>query len=67
MFIFLVILSSKRGTVKQFLKYYRVSTCSQADSGLVLSAQQRDIDLYLSTYAEKPWEVIAEFKNVQSG
>ena len=53
--------------VKQFIKYYRVSTRSQADSGLGLSAQQRDIDLYLSTYAETPWEVIAEFTDVQSG
>ena len=52
---------------KQFIKYYRVSTRSQADSGLGLSAQQRDIDLYLSTYAETPWEVIAEFTDVQSG
>jgi DNA invertase Pin-like site-specific DNA recombinase len=53
--------------VKQFIKYYRVSTRSQADSGLGLTAQQRDIDLYLSTYAETPWEVIAEFTDVQSG
>ena len=53
--------------MKQFIKYYRVSTRSQADSGLGLSAQQRDIDLYLSTYAEMPWEVIAEFTDVQSG
>ncbi|MDC0012971.1 recombinase family protein [Octadecabacter sp.] len=53
--------------MKQFVKYYRVSTRSQADSGLGLSAQQRDIDLYLSTYAETPWEVIAEFTDVQSG
>ena len=53
--------------MKQFIKYYRVSTRSQADSGLGLSAQQRDIDLYLSTYAETPWEVIADFTDVQSG
>lgn len=53
--------------MKQFIKYYRVSTRSQADSGLGLSAQQRDIDLYLSAYAETPWEVIAEFTDVQSG
>ena len=53
--------------MKQFIKYYSVSTRSQADSGLGLSAQQRDIDLYLSTYAEMPWEVIAEFTDVQSG
>jgi DNA invertase Pin-like site-specific DNA recombinase len=32
-----------------------------------LLAQQRDIDLYLSTYAETPWEVIADFTDVQSG
>ena len=53
--------------MKQFIKYYSVSTRSQADSGLGLSAQQRDIDLYLSTYAEMPWEVIAEFTDVESG
>jgi DNA invertase Pin-like site-specific DNA recombinase len=53
--------------MKQFIKYYRVSTRSQADSGLGLLAQQRDIDLYLSTYAETPWEVIADFTDVQSG
>ena len=53
--------------MKHFIKYYRVSTRSQADSGLGLSAQQRDIDLYLSTYAETPWTVIAEFTDVQSG
>ena len=53
--------------MKQFIKYYRVSTRSQANSGLGLSAQQRDIDLYLSTYAETPWEVIADFTDVQSG
>ena len=53
--------------MKQFIKYYRVSTRSQADSGLGLSAQQRDIDLYLTTYAETPWEVLAEFTDVQSG
>ena len=53
--------------MKHFIKYYRVSTRSQADSGLGLSAQQRDIDLYLSTYAETPWKVIAEFTDVQSG
>ena len=53
--------------MKQFIKYYRVSTRSQADSGFGVLAQQRDIDLYLSTYAETPWEVIADFTDVQSG
>ena len=53
--------------MKQFVKYFRVSTRKQGDSGLGLSAQERDIDLYLSTYAETPWEVIGEFTDVQSG
>jgi DNA invertase Pin-like site-specific DNA recombinase len=53
--------------MKQFVKYYRVSTRKQGDSGLGLAAQQRDIDLYLTTYAETPWEVIGEFTEVQSG
>ena len=53
--------------MKQFTKYYRVSTRKQGDSGLGLSAQERDIDLYLSTYAETPWEVIAEFTDIKSG
>ena len=53
--------------MKQFIKYFRVSTRKQGDSGLGLSAQERDIDLYLSTYAETPWEVIAEFTDIKSG
>ena len=53
--------------MKQFVKYYRVSTRRQGDSGLGLAAQERDIDLYLSTYAETPWEVLGEFTDVQSG
>ena len=54
-------------TVQQFITYFRVSTRKQGDSGLGLAAQERDIALYLSTYAEKPWEVIGEFTDVQSG
>ena len=53
--------------MKQFIKYFRVSTRRQGDSGLGLAAQERDIDLYLDTYAETPWEVIAEFTDIQSG
>lgn len=53
--------------MKQFVKYYRVSTRRQGDSGLGLAAQERDIDLYLSTYAETPWEILGEFTDVQSG
>tara|TARA_B100000768_G_C11283617_1_gene380361 strand:- start:534 stop:1199 length:666 start_codon:yes stop_codon:yes gene_type:complete len=53
--------------MKQFINYYRVSTRRQGDSGLGLAAQERDIDLYLSTYAETPWEVIGEFTDIKSG
>lgn len=53
--------------MKQFVIYYRVSTRRQGDSGLGLDAQRRDIDLYLATYAEVPYEVLAEFTDVQSG
>jgi len=51
----------------QFIKYFRVSTSQQAKSGLGLQAQERDIDLYLSNYADEPYEVIGEFTDVISG
>ena len=51
----------------QFIKYYRVSTNTQAKSGLGLAAQVRDIDLYLSNYATTPYEIIGEFTDVVSG
>ena len=53
--------------MNKFIKYYRVSTRSQADSGLGLLAQERDIDLYLTTYADTPYEVLGEFTDIQSG
>jgi DNA invertase Pin-like site-specific DNA recombinase len=53
--------------MKQFVIYTRVSTRRQGDSGLGLDAQRRDIDLYLSTYAEVPFEVVGKFQDIESG
>ena len=53
--------------MKQSVIYTRVSTRSQGDSGLGLDAQHRDIQLYLSTYAEVPFEVLGEFQDIESG
>ena len=51
----------------QFIKYTRVSTKGQGESGLGLEAQERDIKLYLDHYAKEPFEVIAEFTEIASG
>ena len=53
--------------MQQFILYRRVSTKEQGDSGLGLAAQQRDFDLFLSTYAEVPFEITGEFTDVRSG
>ncbi|WP_322626698.1 recombinase family protein [Paracoccus beibuensis] len=47
--------------------YKRVSTVSQGESGLGLDAQDRDIRLFLDTYSDTPYEVIAECVDVLSG
>ncbi len=53
--------------MKRYVIYRRVSTAEQGKSGLGLEGQQRDIDLFLQTYSETPWEIIGEFLDVQSG
>lgn len=53
--------------MQQFVIYRRVSTEEQGKSGLGLDAQTRDIDMFLTHYAETPFEVVAEFTEVQSG
>ncbi|WP_318433395.1 recombinase family protein [Photobacterium leiognathi] len=50
----------------KFVIYYRVSTKRQGESGLGLEAQQRDVALYLDSYADN-YDVLDEFTDVESG
>lgn len=53
--------------MKNFVIYYRVSTRKQGESGLGLEAQHRDVGLFFESYATEPYEVIAEFTDIESG
>ena len=53
--------------MSKFVVYLRVSTEEQASRGRSLDAQQRDVDVFLSAFAERPAEVIGTFSEVHSG
>ncbi len=50
--------------MSKFVVYLRVSTKEQASR---LDAQQHDVDVFLSAFAEQPAEVIGTFSEVHSG
>ena len=51
----------------KYVTYIRVSTKGQGESGLGMDAQKRGIAIYLNDYSSQPFEVIAEYTEVQSG
>jgi len=53
--------------MQRFVIYRRVSTKHQGESGHGLKAQTRDIELFLSAYAETPYKITGEFTDVLSG
>jgi DNA invertase Pin-like site-specific DNA recombinase len=53
--------------MQKLIVYRRVSTKKQGESGLGLEAQDRDIAIFLDSYAEQPFEVIGTFTDVESG
>jgi DNA invertase Pin-like site-specific DNA recombinase len=53
--------------MKRYVTYRRVSTAEQGKSGLGLKAQDTDIRLYLEGFVEEPFEVLAEFVEVETG
>ena len=53
--------------MQKFVKYYRVSTRSQGQSGLGIEAQHRDVKLYIDNYLNEEHEVIATYTEIDSG
>lgn len=53
--------------MSKFITYCRVSTRSQGESGLGMSAQERDIQLYLQNYAGSDYRILDSYVEVESG
>jgi DNA invertase Pin-like site-specific DNA recombinase len=53
--------------MRKYVLYLRVSSQEQGKSGLGLEAQERDIQLFLSNYADTPYEVAGKFVEVHTG
>ena len=51
----------------QYVTYTRVSTAEQKKSGLGLEAQQRDIEIFLTSYSDVPFTIVGSFSDTGSG
>lgn len=60
-------LAREATSMRRFVIYRRISTKGQGLDGLGMEAQDRDLQLFLSTYVEASFEVLAEFTEVHSG
>ncbi|OUS73438.1 hypothetical protein B5G52_04115 [Pseudoalteromonas sp. A601] len=54
-------------TTNKYVIFYRVSSKQQGKSGLGLDAQKRDINIYLESYADKPFTILSEHTSIHSG
>lgn len=52
--------------MKKYVIYRRVSTREQGIGGYGIDAQKRDINIYLETFSDVPYEIIGEFVEVHS-
>lgn len=53
--------------MKKYVIYRRVSTEDQGQRGHGLDAQKRDIEIFLSTYSDVPYEIVGDYGDHLSG